>query len=506
MIRFLLISWMSGTIAHAATEPSDLLRFTNGDQLHGTFQGLKDGPHILWQRDDVTGAVTFDSSKIRHVVLRGGRPKKSLTSISNISLVNGDRVPGRITAMDADTVTVDTSYAGSLTIPRAQVTMLAPSPMGGRLRYHGPFIEDEWRMAHASFPEGLPPAPLAEDDNTSKKNDGAGRWVFSRSAWYWAGKTSGTALIRDNAMLDRSVLRFDISWKNRLAIAIAFHADFKKVTPPVQDADGENPKPRKGRFAAGDSQILPILFGNSYVLQIFPNHMMMFRSSVSEDGSPSVEQVQSNFNAIRLGEVGNATVELRCNRLSGEICLFVNNEFVSQWSEDPGRADSESLYAGKGGGFGFVVQTEDSPVRISDVMVAEWNGMPDSARSLQVDEHDIVLLANGTDRFSGKVGSLRDGKILLEGKYGRFEFDLDDVAEIRFARDGLAKATEPVADSLSVHFSPLGFISGRPLAGDASSLRLLNPACGEIQLNLDAATLLDFQSSNHITDDWEQDF
>ena len=112
--------------------------------------------------------------------------------------------------------------------------MLAPSPLGGRLRYHGPFIEDEWTMANASFPDGMPP-PVpdnGEKDKVGKPNkDQPGRWVFSGSAWYWANRQSGTALLRQNAMPDRSILRFDLAWKNRLSIAIGFHADFARIKP-----------------------------------------------------------------------------------------------------------------------------------------------------------------------------------------------------------------------------------------------------------------------------------
>ena len=104
-------------------------------------------------------------------------------------------------------------------IPREQVAMLAPSPLGGRLRYHGPFIEDEWTMANAVIPgwhaTGVPDS--GDKDEAGKPNkDQPGRWVFSGSAWYWANRQSGTALLRENAMPDRSILRFDLAWKNRL--------------------------------------------------------------------------------------------------------------------------------------------------------------------------------------------------------------------------------------------------------------------------------------------------
>ncbi len=503
------LSWIASAVVLAAAESPDLLRFSNGDQLHGTFQGLKNGPQAIWLRDDVAAPVEFKTSQLRHIILRGGRPLKSLASLSHVALVNGDRIPGTITGLDEKTVTLATTYAGILTIPREQVAMLAPSPLGGRLHYHGPFVEDEWKMGHAAFPDGMPPVqPVAEGkDKDQPGPDQPARWVFSGSAWYWPGKVSGTALLRENTLPDRSILRFDLSWKNRLSLAVGFHADFAKPKQPNPDDKDQKGQPHRPiGFVPGDSTILPVLFGNSYILQIFSTHLMLFRTSINEDGAPVVERVQVSGNSVRLGDTGKARLEIRSNRLTGEISLFIDDEFVAQWSEGGTGPRDPIRYAGKGAGFGFLVQTEDSPVKISDIMVAEWNGMPDSARSLQVDEQDIVLLANGTDRFSGKVTSLQDGKLGLDGKYGRFLFQLDDIAEIRFARDRLAKETEAAGDNLIIRLSPLGQISGRPLSGSASSIHLLSPVYGEMNFNLESAVMLDFQPSNNISDDWDEQF
>ena len=501
MIRHLVIPWIFGVVISAAAASDDLLRLTNGDQLHGTLEGMKDGPQVIWKRNAEAASADFKTSEIRHVVLHGGKPLRSLASLSYVALVNGDQIPGMVTEMDGEAITLETPYAGLLRIPRDQTAMLAPSPLGGRLHYHGPFIEDEWKMANASFPDGMPAV------SQEKSKDPLGRWVFSGSAWYWPSKQSGTALLRENAMPDRSILRFDLAWKNRLSIAIGFHADFvkPKLAEEVDKDAGNQPRRAMG-FAPGDSSIFPVIFGNSYVLQIFSTHMMLFRTSINEAGTPTVERVQINGNSIRLGDTGKATLEIRSNRLTGDIVLFINGEFVVQWSEGRTGVRDQGSYAGKGNGFGFVVQTEDSPVKISDVMVAEWNGMPDSARSLQVEDQDIVLLTNGTDRFSGKVEGFRDGKLNFEGRYGRFQFALEDIAEIRFARSRLAKEIVSPAAEVTIRLSPLGQISGRPLSGNAGFLRILSPVCGEMNLNLESAVMLDFEKSNNIADDWDAEF
>jgi hypothetical protein len=502
--------WSFGIMVLAAAESSDLLRFTNGDQLHGKFEGIRNESLLVWQRDDISAPVEFKPSQLRHVVLRGGKPQKALSSFSHLALINGDSIPGKISQIDPTAITLDTPYAGSIRIPREQVAMLAPSPLGGRLRYHGPFVEDEWTMANASYPEGMPPADSeADEDNkvTKPNKDQLGRWVFSGSAWYWVSRQSGTALFQQNIMPDRAILRLDLAWKNRLSIAIGFHADFAKSKLRDEvDQDPDKQLRRAQGFAPGDSSVLPVLFGNSYVIQIFSTHLMLFRTSVNEDGAPMVERMQINGNAVRLGDNGKAQLEIRSNRLTGEISIFVNDEFVVNWSEPAGGLHKPANFLGKGSGFGFVVQTEDSPVKISDVMVAEWNGMPDSARSLQVDDQDIVLLSNGTDRFSGKVGEMHDGKISLDGKYGRFQFMLEDIAEIRFARNGRAKESEPPAGNVMLRLSPFGQVSGRLLSGNASVLRISNPVYGELDFNLESTVMLDFANSNNSIDDWDAEF
>jgi len=542
MIRFAIILCLL-SVAGAAESP-DLLRFTNGDQLHGTFLGIKEGPQAVWQCADVAAPVVFKATQIRHIVLHGGRPVKPLTSLSHLGLVNGDRVPGTVTGVDADTITFDTPYAGVLHIPRKQVALMAPNPLGGRVYYHGPFIEDEWKMRHAAYPDGLPDADpadknkdkdktdkdkadkdkadndQADKEKAIKENEGGeedgqpmndkardnlpGHWLFSGAAWYWKSKHGGTALVRETGMPDRAILRFDLAWKNRLCLAIAFHADFAKPKPQKRDrVKGGNMR----GFIPGDATDLPRLFGNSYVLQLYSNYMMLFRTAVNDEGVPSMDQIQLNNNNLRLVDTGDAKVEIRSNRRNGSISLFVNDEFIAQWSENEGGGNDGAGFAGKGAGFGFVVQGDDSPTRISDICVSEWNGMPDSARSLQVDDQDVVLMANGTDRYAGRVGNLDDqGKLAFEGKHGRFQFPLEDVAEIRFARQRLAESPADVADNVCVRFSPIGSVSGHPLAGHGAKFGILSTGMGELSLSLDSAVMLDFNASKQIIDDWNAEF
>ena len=503
-ISILLVLNACVSLTGADEVPKDILRFKNGDQLHGDFLGFSQGPRLDWNRGDLGGKITFETTDIRQVVLQAGANESSRNQFSHLGTVNGDRIPGRVTQLDDDKVFLETPFGRALEIPREQVGLIAPQPLGGRVLYHGPFLKNEWTMLDAEHPDGLPPEDGQKDEQKDgqkqKDKDPSPRWVFSGSAWYWPHESSGTALVRKDGLPDRAVIKFDIAWKNRLSVAIAFHANFKR--PIVEDGDDADEKVKRGNRRA-----LPDLFGESYVLHLYSNYLQLYRTGFNDKGDPILDRLNVSNGEIGLSDASSATIEIRCNRLSGEVMLFINDAFVLQWVEPATDGlPADDRYQGKGEGFGFLAQNRTSPLKISEIVVAEWNGMPDAARSMQVESSDIVLLTNGTDRFSGNVTKIEDNELTLEGRYGDFIFPMEEVAEIRFASEGLANAGEDSRDSLMVRLQPIGRISGRPLDGPPNQIRMHNQAAGEIEIDLDAAVMLEFDSSKGFIDDWNVEF
>lgn len=494
---FILLLGITQLVA-LADETADLMRFDNGDQLHGEFEGFGDKNSVLWKRnksDDKT--MTFATNDIRQVVLNSGKPEQSLANLSYVGTTNGDRIPGSVQEMDEKRVMIQTDFAGSLEFPRDQVAIIAPNPMGGRVLYHGPFDKKEWIQKNLKHVDGI---PMDKDEAEIEKQFPL--WKFSGSAWYWKDGRPGTALTRDSGMTDRSVLQFDLAWKNRLSLAVAFHADFNPPDNAVL--------PSENVSHTGTMSGLPNIFGSCYILHLYSNYVMLYRSGFDEEGKPFMNRLESKNATLRLSNTGTAKVEIRCNRLSGDIMLFIDGQFICDWKEKAGNDINPDAgldgYHGKGQGFGFVVQMEDSPTRISDVVVADWNGIPDSARSLESDDSDIVLLNNGTDRFSGKISGMKDGKVNLTGKYGNFSFPMTEIAEIRFAKAQLKTTDEEAASDIRVRFHPHGSISGQVVSGTPENVRLLNSSAGEFNINLKSAGILEFKSMNSYLDDWNVEF
>ena len=483
------------------------LSFTNGDQLHGHYLGFSENRRLRWLRDDLADTPEFELSNIRRVILRNGRPDASVATAALADTIHGDRIPGEIIMMDQERVVIDTNFGGTVTIPRDRIEVLAPNPYGGRIFYQGPFLPDEWEMLEPMSREAERRAQVEDGQAVeAEESDGAG-WQHTGAAWYWTGEGSPVAMVRREGMPDSAVMRFHVSWKSRISLAFAFHADFHRPEPVAED-EQDGVRNRARRFHPGDTGVYPEFFGNSYVLQLNPTHAMMLRSSIDENGKTSVDRMQTNFNNVRLGDSGSANVEIRASRISGDLSLFINDEFVAQWSEIGHlREDAmASPYAGKGGGFGFYMQSRDAIARVSDITVSEWHGMPDAARSMQVDEHDVVLLINGTDRFSGKVNAIADGRLTLTGRYGDFNFPIDEVAQIRFARASLQPSDRSNQDRIRVRLHPHGVITGVPVAGDDCGLRLTHPSAGEVDIDLSTAIILDLREGLGFLDGWDPNF
>jgi len=494
-----------GSSATGAEKPEDLLRFTNGDVIHGRFIGVENGPRILWQRDDLANPVGFDATKLRQLVFNAGRPANPLAEPSNAVLVNGDLLPGRIVKLTDSALTLESTFGGTLEVPRNALAQLSPNPNGGQLLYSGPFNTDGWSMPaepNAKEPQAQEEGEAAHDPfarqrpiQPTNKPEKGDPWLFSGAAYY---SNSTLPLIREVNMPDKARFRFEISWKGRLNMSVGFHADFKV---PAQPAAGPPPPPQGGMFLGRGQQSFPHIFGNAYVLSFYSSYAQLWRCGFDDAGKPlAPERLQVGNANLNLPESGSATLEFRCDRKAKTIALFINDEFAMQWDE------ADGPYAGKGGGIGFISTAGSNQVRVSEILVTAWNGMSDSARSMESREHDIVLLTNGTDRFAGKVGDIANGVVTLAGTYAEMRIPLGEVSEIRFAQSTRLATAQAPPRQASVRFFPLGRLSGQLLASKDGVLSLESPILGKVQVNLLYPVMFDFGSSRSFIDDWNAGF
>ncbi|WP_035602911.1 hypothetical protein [Haloferula sp. BvORR071] len=524
MIRPLVIATLLTAPLFAGDEPAakDHLRFTNGDQLEGHFGGFSSSGKITWERPDIAAPIELQREKVRQIVLRNARAISPITDPCHVTLVNGDRIPGKIVAADEHEVTLESSSAGVLTLPRDTLATIAPNPFGGRLLYAGPFDDKGWKIVPADKPPagvdafaGDNPAPAVAPKKTGDENKPA--WTHSGAAWY--SRAGGDALTYDAGMPDRALLRFKLGWRSRPSIAVALHADLQPAGPKdKKKAEGAD----EDRPPIGVMPNFARLFGTSYVLNINSGYIHLQRTGFDADGNPEVERVRVPTTTVRMPDTGEALFEIRCDRKEGSISVYINGEFAVQWyTAEEGEAPDPKAgpsYKAPGGGIGFIVQggsaqlrSSDTQVRVSDIVVAEWNGLTDSARSMESEQQDIVLLTNGTDRFSGRIHAIHEGNVEIAAKYATLKIPMDEVAEMHFARSGRRKIDSPAESEssnkseITVHMQPVGRISGTPLSSTQGRIQLESKLAGKMDIDLAPAIVLEFQSAGGFLDEWEDD-
>ncbi len=500
------------TSAEEPGKPEDLLRFRNGDSLHGAFLGLSDG-ELRWRHSEARDTITLKTQKLRRLSFHGGRSRKNLRSPSYIQLTDGDRIPGTLISLNAENLVMETEFAGNVSIPREFVSQISPRPHGGLVHYIGPFTGDDWTVIEPpeKKEEENEPAKEKEKEDEEKQpekekekekeedEESEPPWVFSGGAYYSNGQLP---IAIDTNSPDQVRIRFTLAWRNRLNAAIAFHATMKQPElPPEGGEDGEEEKKPIAKPDGAGTKGFAYTYGHSYVLTIYSNYAQIYRCDFTDEGEADMDRLSNSSANLRLEEAGQAEFELRCDRLSGTIALFANGRFVSQWNDRQG-------YVGTGSYLAFASQIGGARLRISDVVVTAWNGMIDSAQSMESEDRDVILLTNGTDRFSGELASLQDGKFLIKGTYANMTVPHEEVQEIR-----LAKATRTGEDEeensrqrIRLLLQPYGRLTMRPVEASSDRLRAHHPALGDLTLDLRYAGLMEFSFGPSVLDSWDDDY
>lgn len=511
-------------LASLAAEPTpalDFLRFKDGTTSHGQYLGLDEGPLVQWQSNESPETTSYFTRNLRKLSLGNGRAKEQVNSVGLVELNNGDIVPGDVVAMGSDSVSLQTQFAGLLTIPRKNVRLIRPNRHVGNVLYAGPFSEQDWRVPGAARREqALQDAKEANEELEEVRQPAT--WTYGAAAWL---SDSSEALRLDIELPDRVSIRFHLAWKAPLNANIAIFTDFQKPllddavrvrrVPKANEQEEENEEAAeeeevKEAVEEEVPQMVDIMetgagsndsetYGSGYLMSILSSYSRLQRLSFDEKKQARKSSFPNSGGRLNLGDLYAADFEVRANREEGTIALFVNGEFYSEWQDLADPLEKTGRY--------FAISAGNNcRIRISDVVVSEWNGMPDSARSMETEERDVVLLANGTDRLSGRVLTLEEDVFRIETNYGEFQIPAKEITDIRLASNRVEEAPESETGQILVNFQPKGLLTIIPKEGVANRLKGNHPVLGELTLDLNYAYLIEFDPISSIFDNWDDDF
>lgn len=489
----LLFTLLSLSPALLASEPgSDLLRFKNGDVIHGQFMGVSESSQLLWKSSEAPDNIAFETKNLRKVLFNKGRSQSRLKTKDLVELTNNDRLPGEVLSLDDTSLTFNSDFGGLLNLPREHVRRISLNRHGPEPRYLGPFQKEGWIFQKSQSKGGRKRAKAEEP----KEEDEKAPWHLSGGAWY---NEAHTSLALETSTFERTSYRFRVAWRNHLNLNIAFCADFHRPAVIDPDLDNQIKNPASDLLLEGPSgHSDPERFGSAYVLSLHSNYIRLQRTGFDANGRPETSSFKSESAHNQLRDQYEAEFETRIDRKKGLIAFFINGRRLAEW-EDPAESLSD------GGHLAFNTGN-NCFIRLSDISISDWNGMPDSALSMQSDTRDIVLLQNGTDRLSGKIISIGDEHLKLASDYATFEIPLEDVSDLYPASNQLLSIEEPSQNSAILHFRPLGRLTLQPKLGTSETLTGLNPSAGELKISLDSVFLIEFDPEITLFDNWDENF
>ena len=254
-------------------ESQDILRFKNGDRLHGDFVNATADSGIVWQTKEVAESILFRLDNLASITFKHTNRTSPLTPGTEVVLTNGDTLNGKIISLDAKTMKLKTTFAGTLLIDRHMISSIQPK-MDNSGIYYGPNSISEWAIK--SF------------RNTKGKvtvQDG----VMNISP--------GISVARDVRIPDKVEIAFDILPLRNFQLLV--------------------------QLGGKESERYP---SKGYVLYISPSYIYM--QKLDDTGA-------SNMGNVRLKGNENKVIRLQIfmNKQEKLITLLINGKRVKQWTD-----------------------------------------------------------------------------------------------------------------------------------------------------------------------------
>jgi len=132
---------------------ADQVTLKNGDHFSGDVDSVDGMSQLVWRHPDALDPIVLDPASLIGIDFDGARTIVSTNTRHEIQLTNGDILNGDLVSMDAQTLLLKTTYAGTLAVGRHMLRSIVFRPDSGSASYVGPTSLAQWTLP-PNIPEG----------------------------------------------------------------------------------------------------------------------------------------------------------------------------------------------------------------------------------------------------------------------------------------------------------------------------------------------------------------
>lgn len=402
----------------------DTLTLLNGDRLQGRLVGVEGSGVVTWRHKAMLEPLHCALTALDKVELLPRKAEGVQHHRQFVRLVNGDRLSGDVVALDATQLVLRTWYAGTLNIARSRLAALAPGVEQSHVLYEGPTADlTGWSKDEA---DQSGPAPF-----------------YRHGALVLPGRRT---LSRAIAHLPDQV-RFDLElggWRES-DFVFGFFADDPGGS--ANDAYGFN-------FSSGTVE---------------------FHRAADDDRSLGSVDLSE-----QLAQRKHLHITILADRKKRSFALLLEGRLIHEFHD-------AQEFKGKGHHI-MITSASATGLRLYKLVVSAWNGRLPRAESESETAagQDLLTLVNG-DTMAGITRSIAQGVAQFETTYGALTVPLERIATLRFANPAA-----PTNGTVRCWFNEqnavtlaLEKIAAETITGTAEGI-------GKLQLPLGAFTRLEF--------------
>ncbi len=229
----LVTVWMFTAIAETtgAAEsalPAGMLQLDGGDFVTGSLVNLEANERIGWKHDGFASPFEFPITAVRSISFPTPAKTQAAQGVFCFELVGGDRVFGSVSAVNDQSIRLQTTDFGELEVDRSSVHRLFRWQNGESVSFIGPGKLEDWTTSRDSRVIEKPTVaavqmffPQVPDDKKKPQKVEPQRPLWQDRGGQLFSDQPGAALFRDVGVSRRARIDLELSWKGEPDFVVA---------------------------------------------------------------------------------------------------------------------------------------------------------------------------------------------------------------------------------------------------------------------------------------------